>query len=257
MPDEFERYAVYWVPGRNDGLTRFGSSWMGWCAEMGEPRPRHAAEGLSADIAAVTREVALHGFHGVIRAPFRLRPGRCRWSVERALELAADQLVATPLPPFELAVIGGRLALVPDRPDTALALAVGRVEAAIRPLADDCSATPRAAAGPQAAMGRLRQLPASPAHRFHLPLTDRIDLGAAFSIRDEIALRLEPLLGAPRQFADLALMGDPGGSRPFRVLQRFELHDTLARPASEALPCIGPWTLVPMPHRPEKADIAV
>lgn len=260
MPDEFERYAVYWVPGRTDDLAHFGCSWMGWCAERGELRPREATSGLSADIAAATRAISRHGFHGVIQAPFRLRSGRSRWSVENALRLAADQLVAVPLPTLELAVIAGRVALVPDRPDPALARAVARIEDGVGPLAADAPRALRPAASRSAGgTERLQQLPASPAHRFHLPLTDRVDLGTAFRIRAELARRLQPLLDGPHRLTDLALMGDPGGGRPFRVLQRFDLRETPARRGAAVLPCVGPQTLVPMPPpgRLQKTEVAV
>jgi hypothetical protein len=248
MLDVFERFAVFWVPARSDALARFGSSWMGWCSENGEPRTRHAAEGLTVDFAAATRQIWHHGFHGVIRVPFRLRPGRSRWAVEHALQSAADELAPVPLARLSLAVIGGRVALVPESPPPALARLLDRIEQALAPLAADPGLGARQT-GAKAASGdaQVRQLPAGAAHRFHLPMTDRMELGAAFRVRDELAPRIEPLLAQPRTLGDLALMGDPGNGRPFRVLNRLELHEASQRGQRSVMPVSGPETLVGEP----------
>jgi hypothetical protein len=254
MLDEFERYAVYWAPGPLDSLARFGCSWMGWCAETGEPRSRHVTDGFSIGVAALTRQVARHGFHGVIKAPFRLNAGRSRWSVEHELQALADDLIAFPLPKLELAVLDGQVSLAPARPNTRLGVAVAKVQAALRPMAVNEAGD--AVDTANADGGELMQLPAGDAHRFHLPLTDRLDLGTAFQLLAELRPRLAPMLDTPRQLGDLALMGDPGGDRPLRILHRFELSNTAAPNWSSSLTCLGPQTLVQMPgtlHEPKLA----
>jgi hypothetical protein len=266
MLDEFERYAVYWVPGRSDALMRFGTAWMGWCAEAGETRPQDAEARFPSRDSSLTRDVSRHGFHGVIRPPFRLAAGRSLWSIERALQALAETQVFLAIPRLEIAVVDGRVALIPSATDVAaceaLSDAVTAVERAIAPLvhADDARAKPvdhggRKAAG---AGGGLRQLPPSGANRFHMPLTDRQELPIAFQIKEELQARLETMLGEPRRLGDLALMGDPGGGRPLRVLQRFDLRETPVRRATTALPCSGPQNLVQTDDDPmADAGIAV
>lgn len=243
MLDDFDRYSIYWVPVRPDSLCPFGCAWMGWCAELGELRPRHQIRHLTDDIAAATRRVWRHGIHAEIAGPFRLRSRAGRWPVEDALNRIADEMVAVELPPLELAVIGGRVALVPASPSRELADTVALVKAAIAPitLAAPYDTAQRA---PAVASDILSQLPASPAHRFHVPLTDPVDLGTAFRIRNELTPRLAEVLAEPRRVGDLALMGDPGGDRPLRVLQRFELRESAPGRTAAALPCSGPQTLV-------------
>jgi hypothetical protein len=77
-------------------------------------------------------------------------------------------------------------------------------------------------------------------------LTDQLGLEIAFEVLQQLEPVLKPILDEPRRMHDLALMGDPGGGRPLRVLQRYELHDGLRRNVSSALPCQGPDVLVPM-----------
>jgi len=271
MSGEFEKYAVYWLPKSTDALARFGTSWTGWCAEQGEHRPRGEFPGVAVDIPAVTRQVWRHGFHAVIKAPFRLQTGHGRFWVEHALEQVIDEIVAFRLPRLRLAVIGGSVAaLVPHQNCAALGTLVARVGEAMAPLdaaPHDLAAPANGFAGAQApaldghAAGivgedieSLVQLPVAEAHRFHIPLTDQLGLETAFEVMEQLRPLLEPMLDEPRRLHDVALMGDPGEGRPLRVLQRYDLRDTPQRRGANPLPCHGPQVLVtPMLNDPMAA----
>ena len=256
MADEFDRYAVYWVPKRADPLARFGIAWTGWCAEQGEPRPRGVFANLSLDIPAITRKVARHGFHAVIRAPFRLGAGRSRFSLEHVLDTLAEVCVAQTLPPLRLAVVEGSVALVPDQPCAGLGDLVVQIDSAIGPL-DAAERRSRVGSGSNGTRAKVNgdcgadvvdpviQLPAAEFHRFHMPLTDPLSVEMAFRVKAELKPMLEPMMDLPRRLHHIALMGDPGGGRPLRVLQRYELRDEPARRATVALPCSGPHVLTP------------
>lgn len=243
MTGDLERYAICWVPPPSDSLCKFGCSWMGWCAELGEARERRAVVGFTDDIVAATRRISRHGLHARIAGPILLRGRVGLWQIEDALQPIADELAAVTLPPFELAVIRGQVALVPRSPSRELTELVARVEDAIAPVTTGAAA-PEATTDRCSGAGAVSQLPASPLHRFHLPLTDTIDLGTAFRIRDELAPRLEQVLTRPRRFAELALMGDPGDGRPVLVLGRFALREDVASRTASVLPSFGPETLM-------------
>jgi len=270
MSDEFAKYAVYWVPKSPDALAQFGVAWTGWCAERGEHRARGEFFDIAVDIPAITRQVWRHGSHAVVKAPFRLRAGRSRFSVEHALERVIDRTVAFRLPHLRLAVIGGSVALVPDQSCSALDDLVAGVGEAMAPLdaaTHDLAAPANGFAEAQAPapvgitgedIDSLVQLPAADAHRFHMPLTDQLGLEIAFEVMAELQPLLEPMLGAARRLHDVALMGDPGGGRPLRVLQRYDLSATPLQRASSAMPCQGPHVLVPtLGDRMTETDIAV
>lgn len=240
-----ERHAICWVPPQSDSLCKFGCSWMGWCAELGEMRERRAVVGFTDDIVAATRRVSRHGLHARIAGPLLLRGRVGLWQIEDALQPIADELAAVTLPPFELAVIHGQVALVPRSPSRELTELIARVEDAIAPVTTDAAAPEEATTPRYNGAGAVSQLPVSSAHRFHLPLTDTIDLGTAFRIRDELAPRLEQVLTRPRRFAELALMGDPGDGRPVPVLKRFALREDVASRTASVLPSFGPETLMP------------
>jgi hypothetical protein len=255
MSDEFDRYAVYWVPKRADALARFGVRWTGWCAEQGEFRPRSDFSRFSFDVAAVTRQLRRHGLHAVIKAPFRLGTGRSRFTLEHILGDLIENCVSFQLPRLHLAVVDGCVALVPRQNCSALSNMVARLGDAVAPLDATIPANGFAEAaapppGPEAIAiddaESLVQMPASAAHRFHMPLTDQLGLELAFRVMGELRPLLEPMLEAPRRLDDIALMGDPGQGRPLRVLQRYDLSDTSLRKVSGAMPCHGPHVLVPM-----------
>ena len=264
MSGEFEKYAVYWVPKHADALARFGVSWTGWCAERGEHRPRGEFPGVSAAVPAITRQVWRHGFHAIIKAPFRLQAERSRFSVERAVEQVIDESVAFRLPRLRLAVIGGSVAaLVPHQSCAALGALVARVGDAMAPLgaAEPANGFAEAPAPDGIVIEDaepLVQLPAAEAHRFHMPLTDRLPLEVAFQVMEELQPLLEPMMGETRRLHDVALMGDPGEGRPLRVLQRYDLRETPQRRGANPMPCHGPYVLAPMLSDPMAAkDIAI
>lgn len=258
MFDDFDRYAVYWVPRRPDPLAPFGSAWTGWCAEDGEHRARSQFDDRFPDLAEITRELCRHGLHGIITAPFRLAPGRSRFSVEHVLDAIVEEAVSFRLPRFELAVVDGRVALVPQQSSGALAALITRVTDALAPLI--ARATPQGfAEAPAHGKPDGAVVPFGPVaqHRFHVPLTDAQPLERAHALKAALAPLVEPLLGAPRGVSEVALMGDPGGGRPLRVLQSYALLDWPLRPGARALPSHGPQVFAPMPAPRRKADIAV
>ena len=268
MSDEFERYAVYWVPKRADALARFGASWTGWCAERGEPRARGEFRGVTVNIPAITRRIWRHGLHAVIKAPFHLGAGRSRFSIEHTLWGLIEESVSLRLPRLRLAVVGGRVALVPRQNCSALDDLVARIGDAMAPLDMAAPSNGFAVASAPAPDGTrgitggdiasLVQIPAADAHRFHMPLTDRLGLEVAFEVMEELRPLLAPMLDEPRRLDDVALMGDPGAGRPLRVLERYDLRATPLRRASSALPCHGPHVLAPRLSDPmAKTDFAI
>jgi hypothetical protein len=68
--ENFERYAIFWLPEPDSALTRFGVRWFG------EDEREQAKFGLPA--ALVARALAApvrYRLHATLKAPFRLRKG--------------------------------------------------------------------------------------------------------------------------------------------------------------------------------------
>ncbi len=133
------------------------------------------------------------------------------------------------------------MSLVPEESDNGLGALIDRIDEAIDPLAMPHTRTGSGTASAE----EVVQLPSGAAHRFHVPLTDRMDVNDAFRLSTEIEPLVADLLDVPRQLTDIALMGDPGGGRRLRVLQRYDLRTTPPGTATTALPVHGPDMLVP------------
>jgi putative phosphonate metabolism protein len=109
------RYAIYFVPGADSELYRFGASVLGYDCYAG--RDGALIDGADATSwAEFVREPRVYGFHATLKAPFYLAKGSNEGNLERAvLDFAADHptvLVG------ELAVreLGSFIALVPKTP---------------------------------------------------------------------------------------------------------------------------------------------
>jgi hypothetical protein len=247
---DYTSYAIWWVPRPATGLGQFGAEWTGWCADDGMvSAPVLAAAGPGdPPRPGVPGEVGRHGLHAVIRPAFRLAPGRSLWALEDALAELAERTEAIRLPPLELTVFDGRVALALARPDAAVASLLSAVDAALRPFRQ-----PLPYARPDGAADADGQASGAGQHaaleRFHLALSDRLDLGRAYELVAGLGPRLAPALSRQQVIWDLALVGDPGGGRRWRLLQR---HALIGEPAAERAPVPagmawrGPSLLAPL-----------
>ncbi|HUS97779.1 MAG TPA: DUF1045 domain-containing protein [Hyphomicrobiaceae bacterium] len=263
MSNDFDKYAVYWVPKRTDALARFGAAWTGWCAEHGEHRTHGTFSGISFDTTEMTRHTRRHGFHAVIKQPFHLGATHSFFALEHVLGLLVEESVSFQLPRLRLAVVDGCVALVPSQTSPALSELVTRIGDALGQLDAPANGFAEAAASvPQGngvgCIDPVIKFPTAVAHRFHMPLTDPIGPALALEVMEKLQPVLEPILQQPRQLNDIALMGDPGEGRPLRVLQRYDLRDWLMRKTSGAMPCQGPHVLVSNSNDPlVNAEIAI
>lgn len=121
------RYAIYAMPPTDSALWAIGSSVLGYDAASGldVPFPDHPifADPLSLAWSAEPRR---YGFHGTLKAPFRLAEGRSEADLVAELQGFASVRHSIPLD-LTLAPVGHFLALVDPEPPPAL-----------RQLADDC-----------------------------------------------------------------------------------------------------------------------
>ncbi len=125
------RYAIYFAPPAASPLWRFGSRVVGYDAETGEePEPPPFRHFDAETWREITVDPRRYGFHGTLKAPFRLAPGRdeaglraacARFAADRARFACAGVMVSG---------IGRFLALKTVQPCGALdRLAAGAVSA--------------------------------------------------------------------------------------------------------------------------------
>ena len=203
------RYAIYYTPSPESALARFGAAWFARKAPCLDAPRRY-------------------GFHGTLKAPFRLAADASEAELLRAAESFAAERPAFAGPTLRLSELAGFLALVPSEP----------FEELDRLAADCVAAFDRFRAPPsEAELARRRRAGLSPhqealllrwgypyamdAFRFHLTLTERLDEeGLARERVEAKAMFAGP---APSLFVDaVTVMVEPAAGEAFRILRRCE-----------------------------------
>jgi putative phosphonate metabolism protein len=228
------RYALYAVPRPESALARLGARWLGWDVETGsEVNPAETAGLPPALHAAVTGEPRRYGFHGTLKAPFRLLDG---WSEDNLIGAAAEfarRRMPVSAASLRLEALGSFLALRPVASAPAL-----------DSLASECVVWFERFRAPltDAEVSRRRLGSLSPAQdellsrwgypfvfgefRFHMTLTGSLDDQLRARVMAALEPRLEAHLAAPLEVADLVLTIEPEPQARFRVLRRFPLGDS-------------------------------
>ncbi len=214
-----KRYAVYYAPRAGSFATR-ASQWVEGKVEL---------PGLVRPAAEITVDPRRYGFHGTLRAPFRLAEGVSEAAIhERVAQLAA-QLAPVECDGLELVNLQGFLALVPLGCEAALlelgAVVVAGTDGFRAPLneAEIARRRPDQLSTRQRALLDIWGYPfVMEEFRFHLTLTDRLPEGEAAVVAPLLQDYFAAEVPTPFVIEDLCLFGeDQGGS--FRLLHRYAL----------------------------------
>lgn len=231
------RYAIYYAPEPGSALAVFAAGWLGRDAETGAEAPQPAVAGLSpARLKELTADPRRYGFHGTLKAPIKLKPGRTVEELDAAL--AAFALAQAPVitPHLTARALGSFLALVPSADYPGL-----------RRLADDCVTRfdPFRAPPSVEEVEKRRAAGLTPRQednlrrwgyphvfedfRFHLTLTGRIPDDAErrrlLSILTELT---EPFCRDPLPVASVCLFEQRAEGQPFVVRARYEFGKAAA-----------------------------
>lgn len=223
MSSDYQRYMIAWIPQVGSPLAKFGKDWTGWCADdldTAPAWPRDNRLGLSGQ----RWEIALRGLHATLSRPFKLAPGRSRWRLDDALSAAAKTIPALAVPGFELQVVDGQVVLVPRHFLDAIERLQDRVADVVHLVATRPGHKTKdpTGLGPIPA-GLGSGAPAIP--RFVVPLTDRIDGSGARDVAAMLRPRIAGLISPVHMLDDLALLGDTGRRRRWRLLERYRLAE--------------------------------
>ena len=233
--DGWARYAIYWAPEAGSPLWRFGSAWLGWDAEAGAPVPHpdltpEQAAALPAPPSEITATPRRYGFHATLKPPFALAEGR-----DAAGLLASAKAIAAGLAPFEappLRLVAGRrfasLRLsAPCAEMTALAAAAVAGLDAFRAPPSATDLARRRAGGlsteEEDNLARWGYPWLMDLFDFHLTLSGPLAPEALRRSAVVLDPLTEPLRREPLAVREIALYGDPGEGRPFRLLRRVPL----------------------------------
>ena len=112
------RYAIYFVPGAESVLFRFGASVLGYDCYSGETCA--FPDGVEADWSDFTREPRVYGFHGTLKPPFVLADGYDDQGLARAVKQFAATHAAVLIGELAVRELGSFIALVPRAPRPSL-----------------------------------------------------------------------------------------------------------------------------------------
>lgn len=132
----FRRYAVYWAP--EGAFADRAAAWLGWDPrqgqEVGQPHNLVDADRVQGpDLRTVTEQPRKYGFHGTLKAPFRLAEGWNQMRLVDATAALAGRLTKAEAPGLALARIGHFLAMIPRGDGVSIGMLAAEVVAALEP----------------------------------------------------------------------------------------------------------------------------
>jgi len=224
------RYALYFAPRADTRLARFGNHWLGRDAESGALLKQPRLEGWDSDRLRLLTEAPRHyGFHGTLKAPFRLADGCDAGMLRRAMAVFAAGRRAFAIDGLQLQEIGNFIALTPREPS----LALGELADACvmefdsyraRPEATELAKRQTAGLTPrqQELLARWGYPYVLDEFRFHLSLTGPIeDRAERTRLLASLTHLVEPIVTEPVPVSELCLFVQPDRKTPFRLTDRF------------------------------------
>ncbi len=102
------RYAIFYLPKQSSELWKRASQWLEYDSYLGEiitsrVKPKH--------LSIYIQRAAKYGFHGTLKAPFRLHQGKTEEELLLHMDTVAKQLSPISTDGFEILQIGKYLAL--------------------------------------------------------------------------------------------------------------------------------------------------
>ena len=214
--DQMKRFAVSYAP-RPGALATRANEWLGWDPATGMALPQPQVPGI-ADPAAITADPRRYGFHGTIRAPFRLAKGLSPDTAAATVAALAARLAPVTCAGLILENLHGFLALTPEGCEAALLELGAAVVDGTNTLRAPLSEAEIARRRPETLSPRQRELLhrwgypyVMEEFRFHLTLTDR--LAAPAPAMAALSAHFADALPRPFVIEDLCLFGEDAAGR--------------------------------------------
>ncbi len=222
----FKRYAIFYTPSPGP-FADFCASWLGWDSRIGTAIRHPVCDGV--DIASVTRVPRKYGFHGTLKAPFRLADHQTVDDLKSMTAAFAKGTKPVRLDTMTLQHHHGFLALRPVGDTAALNALAARIVADLDPF--------RAPSTPEDLVRRRQAgLTGRQDHNlitwgypyvmddfhFHMTLSGRMTADTAHEIIATLNPRLDPLIPKPFVIDHITLMGQAEDDM-FHEIQRYAL----------------------------------
>jgi putative phosphonate metabolism protein len=227
----FPRYAIYFAAGSDSALSRFGAELLGYDAYSGDELPFPAdASRLAPDWRDITADPRKYGFHGTLKAPMALAPGRTEAELLAACATFAGEARTIPVIRPVVDSISGFIAVIPAEPVDALQELAADCVRAFDSFRTALTAEDRSRRKPERLSERQRDYLdrwgypyVMEEFRFHMTLTGRLDAQRRGSILQMLLARFAAL-GLETQAIDRITLfkQDDAGAR-FRIIGEWAL----------------------------------
>ena len=221
------RVAVYYSPQPDDPLYAAGFAWLG----RDPASDARVAQPDLANIAEVTAEPALYGFHATLKPPMRLA-SRCRWDdILAAAAALADHIPPFDLPPLAVQDLFGFIALRETEASISLqALADACVEQfdRFRAPPSDAELARRRRAGltprQDAMLVRWGYPYVFDTWFFHMTLTRRLSVAEKKVFIPATEAHFAQAIAVSRRVSDICLFVQASPGSPFIIRERLTLR---------------------------------
>lgn len=225
------RFAIYLVPPAGSALWERGCRWLGRDPESGAVYAQPTVPGFAVDaIRTLTQSPRNYGFHGTLKAPFRLAQDVGARELLNNVGRLAGSLPALAMPALRVDRLHGFLALLPAGASTDVdALAAQFVTGldALRAPIEPADRARRLASGLSARQQALLEQWGYPyvldEFRFHMTISERLDPMEAERLRPWIEEWFAPALAEPSGAVDVGVFVQPGDGAEFTLRRRFRL----------------------------------
>lgn len=224
----FKRYAIYYAP-RRGAFAEAAAEWLGWDVATGKPVAQPDLAGLPGALHDLTVAPRKYGFHGTIKAPFRLAAGQTESAVQAGVAGLARRLAPVRMPGLRLARLGGFLALIPDGDEAGLQAFGAEVVRGLDSFRAALTPDERARRRPDSLSPRQRELldqwgypHVMELFRFHLTLTDDLPPDQVMPVAEVAQDWFAPVLPTPFVIEDLCLFAEDFQGR-FHLIGRHAL----------------------------------
>jgi len=226
------RYGVYYTPSSTSTLGQFGSSWLGRDCNANVDVRRLKLNGVNEAWQMEMTKVPRHyGFHGTLKAPFHTPSGVAFEVLNDAIGAFSEHHAAFEMPPLELSILDGFIALRPQKECKAINAFAANCVRAFDPF--------RLAPTPKEMAKRLKMKLSERQKQhlktwgypyvmgdfqFHMTLTDRLDPYDLDIVFTALNHHLEDVLDQqPWTFDSLTLVQQKTPKSMFEVVKRFSL----------------------------------
>ncbi|MCV9998144.1 DUF1045 domain-containing protein [Pararhizobium sp. YC-54] len=231
------RYAFYISPDEDDPLSAAAARWLGANPFTGESRDLEPAGDFgAAELTALTADPRRYGFHGTLKAPFSLAPGKTEAQLLDDFDAFSEECIPFEIPEMTLGQLGPFFALVPADDCPELQDFADETVRRFSPFRAALSEADIARRKPETLGDVMRNNLLKwgypyvfESFRFHMTLTGPVPVDRQPAMKALLEQRFAPFIGKPLGVTSLALFTEPARGTPFTVHSLLPLGGTSKR----------------------------